>query len=292
MPPSSRQSAEPSTSALLLSALSAYSTLAQTLFATIESPSSSSSRTITASVPDAITGKTWSTRTIPSILQALEDVDKLLAQRIKTARQHAVNQARIERMQRQAKARSRQSRRAILELSGMKNDLQDMLDSSRGEIKAIRRAERAPLGHKVILSYAHRLAKYTSAPPGYQLPQIAAPPTAKAETAGDTKAEEKKLTLGPEYNQYAKRAAAYYDPAMPSMPQEMPFPSDAMMRQGVLNSADMLNGAQMALAPPPDAVEDEEVQDEPQAVSAYTDFYSQQQQQRDADDDAFDLDLN
>lgn len=291
-------STPPTTSALLLSALSAYSTLAQTLFAAIESPSSSSRRTITTSVPDPVSVKTWSTRTVPDILQALEQVDILLAQRITIARQHAANQAKIDKLQRQSKARNRQCRRAILELSDMKNDLRDLLGTSREQVKSTRRAQRAPVGHKVILAYAHRLAKYTSAPPGYKLPQIAPPPAPPANTEpaegveGQDGREEKKLTLGPEYNQFASRAAAYYDPAMPSMPQEMPFPSDAMMRQGVLNSAELLNGAQMALAPKPDT-NDDEAEDEPQAaVSAYTDFYSQQQHQRDADDDAFDLDLN
>lgn len=67
-----------------------------------------------------------------------------------------------------------------------------------------------------MLDYAQRLARFTSAPPGYRL------------GAGDGAAGAR------EYNPNAERAAGYYDPAIPSMRQELPFPSDMLMRQGIL----------------------------------------------------------
>lgn len=107
--------------------------------------------------------------------------------------------------------------------------------------------------------------------------------------------EEKAISLGADYNQYAKRAAAYYDPAIPSMPQEMPFPSDAMMRQGILNSSEMLEGAPMAEQPVGGQVG--MVEDESEAMlgadfaTSYSHLREEQREEVD-DEDAFDLDLN
>lgn len=149
------------------------------------------------------------------------------------------------------------------------------------------RAERQPVGHLTLLSYAQRLARYTSAPPGYKLPSISA---VKEEGAKEGEGEVK---LGADYNQYAKRAAAYYDPAIPSMPQEMPFPSDAMMRQGILNSQAMLEGQAAAEQPVGEGEGMEEDEGEETDFGAsYAHLREQQRRQDENEEDAFDLDLN
>lgn len=293
---SSSGSKEPTTAALLLSTLGAYSDLAKHLFASIENPSHQKTRTITDTAAD----KSWKLRGVSDVLAALREVDELLAQRIQLAHVHAANQATIEQLQAKARRRDRDTRQAILELSSINAELAEITRLSEDELASIARAAERPVGHATLLTYAQRLAKYTSAPPGYKLPQVASTSTTvkseptKAEQAGgdDGDAEADEIALGPDYNQYAKKAAAYYDPAIPSMPQEMPFPSDAMMRQGILNSADMLAGAPMAEQPAEDVAMDE--QDE-LPVADFAASYShlrEQQQRQDEDEDAFDLDLN
>lgn len=291
--PSSSQP-EPTTSSLLLSTLGAYSDLTKQLFALIENPSLSKPR----SISDASADRTWSVKDIHGALSALHDVDQLLASRIQLAHQHAVNQAKIERLQAQAKRRDKETRQAILEFSQISGELAEITRLSEEEVASIERAEKRPVGHATLLAYAQRLARYTSAPPGYKLPQVAAATKtneeggnkSEAPAEGAATAAEEALTLGPDYNQYAKRAAAYYDPAIPSMPQEMPFPSDAMMRQGILNSSEMLNGAPMAEQPADEMVEDADELPATDFASSYSHLREQQRQEE--DEDAFDLDLN
>lgn len=128
-----------------------------------------------------------------------------------------------------------------------------------------------PLDYHRVLAYAQRLARYTSAPPGYRLE----PPEAPA-------ADDAPLHLAPEYNQKAARAAGYYDPAIPPMPQELPFPSDRLMRQGILY-ADAAGGV-----PPPEAPApvQETIDAAPAPAPAALDTFAMD------DEDAFDLDLN
>lgn len=132
----------------------------------------------------------------------------------------------------------------------------------------------------MVLEYAQRLARYTSAPPGYHLAELQAGATHNAQSAQQA-----------DYNPEATRAAAYYDPAIPSMPQEMPFPSDRLMRQGILY-ADAASGGSMPADAAPGAAADGPAQDEnnmaqePVASLTALDSFAMD------DDDAFDLDLN
>lgn len=285
---------EASTSSLVLSTLGAYSDLTKQLFSLIENPSLSKGKTIA----DTSADKTWSVNDVDGVLSALQDVDRLFTSRIQIAHEHAVNQARIERLQAQAKKRDKETRQAILELSRIQSELAEITRLSEKEVASIERAEKQPIGHATLLAYAQRLARYTSAPPGYKLPQVSSAAIAngageavKAEGQGADGEPAEQISLGADYNQYAKRAAAYYDPAIPSMPQEMPFPSDAMMRQGILNSSEMLNGAPMAEQPAEDMMDE---QDDGPANEYATSFshLRDQQQRPDDDEDAFDLDLN
>lgn len=289
---------EATTSSLLLSTLGAYSDLTKQLFSLIENPSTSKAKAIS----DAPAGKTWSVKDINDTLSALHDVDQLFASRIQLAHQHAVNQSKIEALQARAKQRDSETRRAILELSAIQSELAEITRLSEEEVASIERAEKQPIGHATLLAYAQRLARYTSAPPGYKLPQVASAATNQGKEDGGVavKSEQgqgadgqpsEQISLGPDYNQYAKRAAAYYDPAIPSMPQEMPFPSDAMMRQGILNSQEMLNGAPMAEQPAGEMVEDQDELPATDFAASYSHLREQQQRQED-DEDAFDLDLN
>ncbi len=264
-------------------------------FSTIENPSSLKSR----SISDPSSSKTWSISSIDSILTALNEVDTLFSSRIQVARQHAVNQARIDALQSKAKKKHRETRQAILELSRINGELDEIEKLAAEEMASMSRAEKQPVGHATLLAYAQRLARYTSAPPGYKLPQLttaqkSAKEDVKAEAHTEAEGAEEKLALSADYNQYAKRAAAYYDPAIPSMPQEMPFPSDAMMRQGILNSQAMLDGAPAAEQPLLEdgmAMEDGDELPEADFAASYSHFRDEQRGGEE-DEDAFDLDLN
>lgn len=284
---------EPPTSSLVLSTLGAYSDLTKQLFHLIENPSQSKTRTIA----DASAGKSWTVNDITGILSALQEVDQLLSSRLEIAHQHAINQRRIEELQAHAKRRDRATRQAILELSRIQSELAEIARLSEEEVASMDRAEKQPIGHSTLLAYAQRLARYTSAPPGYKLPQIASAATQAKDAPTSVKADQdgepaEQIALGADYNQYAKRAAAYYDPAIPSMPQEMPFPSDAMMRQGILNSQQMLNGAPMAEQPTEEMVEDADELPATNFAASYSHLRQQQQLRQEDDEDAFDLDLN
>ncbi|SPO36293.1 related to conserved hypothetcial protein [Pseudozyma flocculosa] len=300
-----------STSALLLSTLDAYASLSKSLFASIEQPGKP-----LPAVTDDHAGRRWAPSSTAQILDALQDVDALLAQRLKLARRHAINQKRIDTLKRKAKQRDRSTRRAILALDSMGQELDDIVRLARDEVQAIDRAEKHPLRYDTLLAYAQRLSRYTSAPPGYKLPTLAASSGtdaaassagagAKAEEAGQANADEAPaLSLGPDYNPLATRAAAYYDPAMPSMPQEMPFPSDALMRQGILNSQEMLGGALAAVDPASAAAaaaaagEGEEGagieggDHEMEHEELLPTFSFQHKAEEDEEDDGFDLDLS
>ena len=293
-------SSEATTSSLLLSTLGAYSDLTKQLFSLVENPSSSKARTIA----DASAGRTWSVKDINDTLLALHEVDQLFSSRIQMAHEHAINQTKIEALQARAKQRDSETRRAILELSAIQSELAEIARLSEDEVASIERAEKQPVGHATLLAYAQRLARYTSAPPGYKLPRVASAAAGHAKEVGEAAVKSEpgqgqgadrqpaeQISLGPDYNQYAKRAAAYYDPAIPSMPQEMPFPSDAMMRQGILNSQEMLNGAPMAEQPAEEMVEDHDELPVTDFAASYSHLREHEQRQED-DEDAFDLDLN
>jgi len=85
------------------------------------------------------------------------------------------------------------------------------------------------------------------------------------------------------------RAASYYDPEIPTMPQELPFPSDRLMRQGLLYAE--AAGVAPAASDTEAVVEVDSVEapsDDAQRAAALPalDTFA------DDDDDAFDLDLN
>lgn len=296
-------SKDPTTCTLLLSTLTAYSDLTKQLFSLIENPSSSSSSSSSSlksrTISDPTSNSTWTITDIPSILNALSQVDQLFSSRIAIAQKHAANQARIEFLKSQAKRRDRQTRQAILELSKIQSELSEISRLSEEEVKSIERAERGKVGHLTVLGYAQRLAKYTSAPPGYKLPQLSSSSSTSASANVGLKGEEGEgggegISLGPDYNQYAKGAAAYYDPAIPSMPQEMPFPSDAMMRQGILNSSEMLEGEPMAEQPAGEEMIEEGGEETILNTDFATSYSHLREQQREGmdEEDAFDLDLN
>lgn len=285
---------EPPTSCLVLSTLGAYSELTKHLFSIIENPSLSSK-----TIVDASAGKMWNVNDITGLLSALQEVDQLFNSRLEIAHQHAINQRRIEALQEQAKRRDRETRQAILELSRIQSELAEMARLSEEEVASIEKAEKQPIGHSTLLGYAQRLARYTSAPPGYKLPRVASAAATQKDDVAGVKSEQRadgepveQISLGADYNQYAKRAAAYYDPAIPSMPQEMPFPSDAMMRQGILNSQQMLDGAAPAEQPADETMDDSEELPLTDFAASYSHLRQQQQRHDEEDEDAFDLDLN
>ncbi|PWN49166.1 hypothetical protein IE53DRAFT_388631 [Violaceomyces palustris] len=275
----------------LLSEIEAYSTLARCLFASIESPSNQT--ILPPQVAPTPASSQSTTASIQQILALLSERDRRLATRIETARKHHANQLKIKRLVRRATQRDATTRKAIQMLNGMNSELEEIVELAREEEKAIQAAERDPIQYDVLLSYAQKLSRYTSAPPGFKLPKLepSSPPPGDKPTQSEQQGDlNQSLSLGPDYNQAAKRATGYYDPAMPSMPQEMPFPSDALMRQGILN---LQAGASALL--------DSEQQEEHEVEEAqdhdfnpqFSQFHLQQgQQHQEEEGDAFDLDLN
>lgn len=135
-----------------------------------------------------------------------------------------------------------------------------------------------PLLTQDILEYAQRLARYTSAPSSYTL-------EAQGATLGTSGSAQKA-----DYNPTAARAAGYYDPEIPLMAQELPFPSDRLMRQGILYAdASQMVGtapdveAQAGVTSPAESTLEETA---PPAPLAALDSFAMD------DEDAFDLDLN
>lgn len=202
---------------------------------------------------------------------ALESLDKGFAAQLKRAAEHAANQRKLDALVAHIEARDASMRAGIGRLAALRDELYAMVVPAEKEIAALDAAEAEPMDYKSVLEYAQRLARYTSAPPGYRL---GAAPDAPAE-----------------YNT-AARAAGYYDPAIPGMAQELPFPPDMVMRQGILYE-DAANMAGVRReepgAPAPETMDTEDAP--PQAAApapAALDAFGA----ADDDDEGLDLDLN
>ncbi|CCU98604.1 unnamed protein product [Malassezia sympodialis ATCC 42132] len=155
-------------------------------------------------------------------IQSLADRHAELVQLTHVIAQHQENQSRIMPLVAEIKSRDAQQRATIARLTVLRDKLRALREAGATEAQALERGEAAPLIAQDVLDYAQRLAKYTSAPPGYQLSDL------QAGAVQPSKAAQA------DYNPDATRAAAYYDPMIPSMPQELPFPTDRIMRQGIL----------------------------------------------------------
>ncbi|WFD20666.1 hypothetical protein MCAP1_002915 [Malassezia caprae] len=174
---------------------------------------------------EAALGASSSKRDTPASqakIRALADRHAELVQLTHTIAQHQANQARIIPIVAEVKSRDAQQRATIARLTVLRDELRALREAGAKEAQALERAEAAPVAAQDILDYAQRLAKYTSAPPGYQLADL------QASAVQPSKAAQA------DYNPDATRAAAYYDPIIPNMPQELPFPTDRIMRQGIL----------------------------------------------------------
>ncbi|KAI3626832.1 hypothetical protein GLX27_001503 [Malassezia furfur] len=213
-------------------------------------------------------------------LAALASLEASLPTTLGLAAAHQANQARLDPLLQRIKERDTLQRDSIAQIASLRSELQALLDAADAERDEMQRAEDEPLSPTAVLAYAQRLARYTSAPPGYRLqPDPQAP-------KGDDHAQR----LAPDYNPHATRAAGYYDPAIPTMPQELPFPSDRLMRQGILY-ADAAGGV---LQPEPGGAPAEAAAaaasgmdvEPPAPAPAALESYAMD------DDDAFDLDLN
>ncbi|WFD35469.1 hypothetical protein MCUN1_002325 [Malassezia cuniculi] len=154
------------------------------------------------------------TQDIAKHYAALEGIDKRLRSQLERAAEHAENQRRLDVLVARVQARDTSMRAGIAHLATLRDELYAMVAPAEDELARLDEAEKEPLRYQDILEYAQRLARYTSAPPGYRL---GAPQETPAE-----------------YNSSAARAAGYYNPTIPGMLQELPFPSDMVMRQGIL----------------------------------------------------------
>ncbi|PKI83874.1 hypothetical protein MVES1_002367 [Malassezia vespertilionis] len=210
-------------------------------------------------------------------LAALEKLDASLGPTLAMAATHQANQARLNPLLQEVKQRDAQQRDAIAEIASMRGELQSLLQMGEAERDEMQRAEQNPLLYKDVLHYAQRLSKYTAAPPGYRL---------EVQNEG-VQSNGPAVRLAADYNQQAARAAGYYDPAISSMAQDLPYPSDRLMRQGILYADAAADGVQpepgQGSAPTHDTTEASTAHEPvPEALDAFAMD----------DDDAFDLDLN
>ncbi|WFD43418.1 hypothetical protein MPSI1_002079 [Malassezia psittaci] len=224
---------------------------------------------------------------VNEILSSLSRLDASLQSTLANAAEHQANQAKIEPLVSQIQQRDTQQKNSIAQLAKMRSELQVLLRAADEQREELQRAEKDPLSAADVLAYAQRLARYTSAPPGYRLN-----PEPRKE---DTEDAEIPYKLAPDYNPKATRAAGYYDPEMPSMPQEFPFPSDRLLRQGILYA-----DAAGVVSQPEDSRETDTRQDADAELSQNTSAtFAETNQPHHAlesfamdDEDAFDLDLN
>ncbi|WFD29055.1 hypothetical protein MSPP1_000059 [Malassezia sp. CBS 17886] len=159
-------------------------------------------------------------------LDALAQLEKTLADKMLLIAQHQANQAKIAPLLVHVRERDERQRAAIARIAALRQDLRAQLAAADASRQEWENAQAAPLDYGDVLEYAQRLARYTSAPPGYRLQGD--------HVDGVGAGVQTSARPAPDYNQNPSRAAAYYDPAMPSIPQQLPFPSDMLMRQGRL----------------------------------------------------------
>lgn len=213
-------------------------------------------------------------------IHALADRHAELVRLTHVIAQHQANQAKIIPLVAEIKSRDAQQRATIARLTVLRDELRALREAGAKEAQALERAEAAPVAAQDVLDYAQRLAKYTSAPPGYQLADL------QASAVQPSKAAQA------DYNPDATRAAAYYDPIIPNMPQELPFPTDRIMRQGILYADAAMESAVAVLpeqgsdtgAPPPEEM--------PEATMPTHGAFPVLDSFGTDDEDAFDLDLN
>ena len=197
------------------------------------------------------------------------------------AAQHQENQSRIDTLIENIKACEKRQRRTISRVNELQTDLLALVEHGEREARNIRRAEAMPISSKDILQYAQRLARYTSAPKGYMLESLAIP------TAEPPQPGQKSSHKG-DYNDEAERAKFYYDPVMPTMPHELPFPSDRLMRQGILYADAATSNTEPARDTAAETTNKDVVDapaEEAKDIPVLDSFAMDE-------DDAFDLDLN
>lgn len=206
-----------------------------------------------------------------------------LAGLLELAAQHQANQARIDTLIESIKATEAKQRRTILRVNELHSELRALVERGEKGAQEMYCAESRPLSSKDILDYARRLARYTSAPSGYEL-------DAEKSEHGGAQQPSQPAQQHNDFNDHAEHARSYYDPVIPTMPHEMPFPSDRLMRQGILyadavqSDSSMLEAVQAdtpAQMPGKEEAPVENNKDMPVLDSFAMD-----------EDDVFDLDLN
>ena len=135
-----REAAPPSTSEALLSTIHAYSSLIKALFQSIEQPGSRISP-----VTDVHASRQWSPASTAQIIDAITDIDQVLADRLATAHEHCRNDARIQQLVRTAKAKDRITRGAITQLDSMASQLDQIVQLGNAQIKDTQQAEQGAL---------------------------------------------------------------------------------------------------------------------------------------------------
>lgn len=204
-----------------------------------------------------------------------------LVKLVDTTAQHQENQSRIDTLIESIKACEKRQLRTISRVNELQTDLLALVERGEHEAKNIRRAEDMPISNQDIIQYAQRLARYTSAPKGYTLESLANS-AAEPPQPGQTSNQKG------DYNDEAERAKFYYDPVMPTMPHELPFPSDRLMRQGILYADDAAGTTKTAVELASDTTKKEVVDvsaEEAKDIPVLDSFAMDE-------DDAFDLDLN
>lgn len=228
---------------------------------------------------------------------------------VDAAVQHQENQMRLTPLIERIKERDTKQRQTIMRVSELQTELLALLERGVRNAKDMKKAESTPIYYNDILEYAQRLARYTSAPRGHRLQEasqvneatgdtsIAAAQSQKASQTNSKASEQHQqhhIEFGKsDYNQNATRAMSYYDPVIPETPQELPFPSDRLMRQGILYADAAKEDGVMT--EPTDATAQSSTKEEHELVESQKpavpsvpvlDSFAMDT------DDAFDLDLN
>ena len=300
---------------MLRSDLDTFSELTELLFSRLETPSRGTGSSAVQATALELTGT----------LRSLQDVDERIRRHLKLARKHASNQARIEWLKEGMRIRDERVKTNLRELNSIKKQLDSIEQVTGKEVKNMHKAERSgcscgpdwegratepshctfsdPISFDDLLSYASRLSSITSAPPGFKLPTNVRlptpPPTQEAEDGG------KEGATDGEDEEKGKRAAptAYYDPKMPGMPEQLPFPDEGMMRRGALGALAMGQGITFAPVPAPgtdaalegaaeDGVRPEEEISEEMREEMRIRAEETRRAQEAEEAEAFDLDLN
>ncbi|KZT07268.1 uncharacterized protein LAESUDRAFT_743005 [Laetiporus sulphureus 93-53] len=107
---------------------------------------------------------------------ALLAADAALADAVQRARAHQVRQRRIEALKEEVLALERRWRAIVSELEEGRRELEEVVREGEVRTKAIEEAKAAAVLYPELLTYAHKISSFTSAPPNMPEPSMPGQP--------------------------------------------------------------------------------------------------------------------